>query len=88
MTATLVWQFRNTPDRYTSYMGNARPRTLKNGKAELDNSANEIPESWSGRPSINHQPLQIPSQHDPGDSRLWEKRAEGRYLNERCFWIA
>ena len=27
----------------------------------------------------------FPNQHDPGDSRLWEKRAEGRYLNERCF---
>lgn len=30
MTATLVWQFRNNPDRYTYYMGNAQRLTNGN----------------------------------------------------------
>jgi hypothetical protein len=33
-TATLVWQFRNTPDRYTSYMGNAQ--RLPNGNTLIN----------------------------------------------------
>ncbi|RPI02653.1 MAG: T9SS C-terminal target domain-containing protein [Calditrichaeota bacterium] len=41
MTATLVWQFRDTPDKYSSWMGNAQ--RLPNGNTLINWSRREFP---------------------------------------------
>ena len=49
MTATLVWQYRHTPDYYTSFMGNAQ--RLPNGNTFIDWAEASLPKAFEVTPA-------------------------------------
>jgi hypothetical protein len=49
MTATLVWQFRDTPDKYTDWMGNAQ--RLPNGNTLINWADGSLPKLTEVRPN-------------------------------------
>ncbi len=48
-TATLVWEFRDTPDKYSHYMGNAQ--RLPNGNTLINWGKNNLPKITEVRPN-------------------------------------
>ena len=49
MTATKVWEYRHSPDYYTSWMGNAQ--RLENGNTFIDWADNPLPKAYEVTPS-------------------------------------
>ncbi|NIS54051.1 MAG: hypothetical protein GWN94_23625 [Phycisphaerae bacterium] len=82
MTATLVWEFRDTPDKYTHYMGNAQ--RLPNGNTLINfvlaqypkvievnqNGEKEFEMSYAGNSADNYRVFRFP----------WEGMLEAPYL--------
>ncbi|MBN1481030.1 carbohydrate-binding protein [candidate division KSB1 bacterium] len=48
MTATLIWEFRDQPDKYSHYMGNAQP--LPNGNMLINWAVGHLPKLTEVRP--------------------------------------
>ncbi|MBN1999756.1 aryl-sulfate sulfotransferase, partial [candidate division KSB1 bacterium] len=49
MTATLIWEFRDKPDKYSHYMGNAQP--LPNGNMLINWAVGDLPKLTEVRPN-------------------------------------
>ncbi len=49
MTATLIWEFRDEPDKYSHYMGNAQP--LPNGNMLINWAVGHLPKLTEVRPN-------------------------------------
>ena len=51
MTATLIWEFRDRPDKYSHYMGNAQP--LPNGNMLINWAVGHLPKLTEVRPDCS-----------------------------------